>query len=480
VWDAVTGGHVRDLDTVGGIATVAFSPDGRWLGAGAGAQFLMWEVGSWRERLRGSSESFAFSPDGDVVALGDGPGRLCLRSTETGKELVRLAGPDAELYAPVCFTPDGTRLVADCNSGRFLYVWDLRRLREECRELGLDWDAPPQSAPPRPAGDARPPLRVRVLGGELANLTRFRRYEWQRNALAVAADPFDAAANARLGDLLLDEGRDAEALGRLDLSLATRPDHLLTRLQRARAALRLELWQVALADFDVFLEARPGDPDARQLRGDAYSGLGRPREALADWDAILDWHPNDAELFLARAKAREALGQLAEAEKERQHGLELAKRTANALNNRAWALLTGAIGTRDPRHALRTIRLAVDAHPGDLGHRNTLALALYRTGEYREGLKEAERCIDARKGKGHVEDFFFQAMCQCRLGDVAAARASFAKALAWLEGNKTPTPEQLAEFDAFRAEVEDLLAASANPPAPGSDRKTLPREGALP
>jgi tetratricopeptide (TPR) repeat protein len=110
--------------------------------------------------------------------------------------------------------------------------------------------------------------------------------------------------------------------------------------------------------------------------------------------------------------------------------------------------------------------MSLDAYPDDLVHLNTLALVQYRLGQYREAVKTLERCIDARNGQAYAVDYFILAMAQCRCGEAAAAKTSFAKALAWLEGNKTPTTEQLAEYDAFRAEAEEELAAVTSPGAP--------------
>ena len=49
--------------------------------------------------------------------------------------------------------------------GQSLHVWDLRAVRDELAQRGLDWDLPPYP----PAGDSHdaPPLRVTVDLGDL-------------------------------------------------------------------------------------------------------------------------------------------------------------------------------------------------------------------------------------------------------------------------------------------------------------------------
>jgi hypothetical protein len=59
----------------------------------------------------------------------------------------------------MCFSPDGSHLVATHVEFKGIYVWDLRRIREQLAGLGLDWEAPPYPpAAPRP-----PTLRVEIV-----------------------------------------------------------------------------------------------------------------------------------------------------------------------------------------------------------------------------------------------------------------------------------------------------------------------------
>jgi WD40 repeat protein len=170
IWDADSGQQLHELPLEG--STVArFSPDGRWLmTATSGVGCRLWEVGTWREVRRFvDAGSFAFSPDSRLLAINDVSSVIRLVETTTGREVARLTGPEPRWYAPACFSPDGTRLIAICSGHTALYVWDLRLIRQQLKELGLDWDLP-EFAPE--AGGSRPPLAgpppvVRVAGAEL-------------------------------------------------------------------------------------------------------------------------------------------------------------------------------------------------------------------------------------------------------------------------------------------------------------------------
>jgi len=170
VWDARSGQHVADL--VLGSGTVGFSPDGKWLMT-TGSGYRLWEVGNWRKvRTLGEathSLGFAFSGDGKLLALGDAAvGVIRLVVPDTGKELARLTGPEPTRLSPQCFTPDGGHLITGGRESTEVHLFDLRAIRAQLKELGLDWDAPPYPPVPDEGKPAREPPLVRVDLGHLA------------------------------------------------------------------------------------------------------------------------------------------------------------------------------------------------------------------------------------------------------------------------------------------------------------------------
>jgi serine/threonine protein kinase/WD40 repeat protein len=144
VWDASNGKVIKSLP-VGGGARVAFSPDNRWLAA-SGDAIRVWEVGSWKEccRCPGTARaSVAFSPDNMLLAYGDLDGVIQLVNPETGRQYARLEDPSQHAATDICFSPDGTQLIAISTFGPGIHVWDLRSIRAQLDNIGLDWDAPP-------------------------------------------------------------------------------------------------------------------------------------------------------------------------------------------------------------------------------------------------------------------------------------------------------------------------------------------------
>jgi WD40 repeat protein len=305
VWDAKTGQAVKDFP-LAGACSVGFSPkDGSWL-LTTGGGFRLWRVGTWEEGPPIAqpddrpAAGFAFAPEGRLLALSGSLGQVRLVDPHSGAEVCRLTVPEQTEVAPLCFSPDGAQLVASGNQSQLLYLWDLRSLRADLKQLGLDWDAPPY---PEAVRAAQAPLEVRVTGAD---------------------------------DVLSPE----------------------------------------------------------------------------------------------------------------------------ALNEEAWRLVTGPADQRDPARALQLIQKAVKHEPVKATLWNTLGVVHYRNGQYKEAVEALAKSLAAGRGQSDAYDLYFLAMCHAKLGDAAKAKDYFAKAVTWVEAQKSLPAQQVDELKAFRAEgAETVLRA---------------------
>ena len=150
---------------------VAFSPDGRWLVVGGAREYRFYGVGTWRPGLvlpRDAGEltpaPLAFAPDGRVLAIARTVTDVQLVDPATGRVLATLLAPEPRQVSGLGFSPDGGRLAA-ATTGDHVQLWDLGRLRQRLKSMGLDWDEafPPRSpivcgldsGALRPSGEAR-------------------------------------------------------------------------------------------------------------------------------------------------------------------------------------------------------------------------------------------------------------------------------------------------------------------------------------
>jgi eukaryotic-like serine/threonine-protein kinase len=136
VWDTATRKlRFKLTEHAALVASVAFSPDGRWLATGSLDRTVrVWDTstGALLRTIHVEFEvqSAVFSPDGKTLAIGGGPpfraqspGWIRLHAADTGEPI---ASVGSDLYAVSClaFSPDGTRLASSSLDGSAA-VWDV-------------------------------------------------------------------------------------------------------------------------------------------------------------------------------------------------------------------------------------------------------------------------------------------------------------------------------------------------------------------
>jgi WD40 repeat protein/serine/threonine protein kinase len=296
LWDAATGQEVRSIPwprepgASGGFGPVAFSPDGRFLGATGSGLVKVWDV-------TGGQEVFTHKFDGYVHTLDFGPdgGTLAVRVQEitrvldlpTGRERFALKGPGNFSPGSLAFSADGKHLAT---GGQELRVWDA--------VTGAELHSRTEGHPGEVASMAVSPVGGLLATGGVDQTVRVweldswnRRWTFQGHAGAVAAVAFSpdgrllASANG-VGQVWIWELADRQAgvvdtpLHRLrcdrsgEVALAFSPDG--QRLVAVSADGSLKVWDVArgqeLSSGKLAKEQRGGvafSPDGQLL---AYCG----------------------------------------------------------------------------------------------------------------------------------------------------------------------------------------------------------------
>jgi serine/threonine protein kinase/WD40 repeat protein len=141
----------------------------------------------------------------------------------------------------------------------------------------------------------------------------------------------------------------------------------------------------------------------------------------------------------------------------RRREVEASPDSANACNNLAWAYLTAPEALRDVKAALPLAEKAVRLEAGSANLRNTLGVAYYRAGRYREAVEVLRPNLQRQDDRALGLDLYFLAMSHHRLGETARARDYYDWAVRWALVQPDPDAVELEQLAAFRAEAEELL-----------------------
>ena len=136
---------------------------------------------------------------------------------------------------------------------------------------------------------------------------------------------------------------------------------------------------------------------------------------------------------------------------------------ASACNELAWICLTAPAALRDVEAALPLAENAVRLANGNATYRNTLGLAYYRAGRYREAVDMLRPNLDKQDDTGLAFDLYILTMSHHRLGETARAQDYLAWADRWTRTQRELPASYIEELKEFRAEAEELLEIKKGP-----------------
>ncbi len=127
-WEVDSGKEIRKLTELGHVASVAYSPDGKFL-AVAGNELTLWDtatnnkVRTWQTKTGSRLNTVSFSPDGRQVVSTGLDRDIRIWDIERDTEIATVKGHTAPATQAV-FTPDGKHLVSG-SFDRTLRLWSL-------------------------------------------------------------------------------------------------------------------------------------------------------------------------------------------------------------------------------------------------------------------------------------------------------------------------------------------------------------------
>jgi WD40 repeat protein/serine/threonine protein kinase len=480
-------------NSTGCATNLAFSPDGKRIArAIGGAMVRCWDAETGEElvTLRSQGDALlcvAFSPDGRWIATG-GMGTVTLWNAETGRAARTIRGHDGPVFV-VAFSPDGRRIASGMSTGidatvkPEIKIWDAL----SGRELGVFQDDhwgdvslafSPDGREVACVNRWRP--AIRLLDATTGREVRTLWAQVGKGSWGVAFDPDGsriASGNTDGTVTLWDAGtgqtiRTYWGHASTAYSVAFSPDG--SRIASAGEDGVIRLWDAETGDEVFSLRGHRGS-----VVGVAFSPDGnRIASASTDqtvkiWDAsspkpgiitrrraVALVEPLFAELLMREDVLDSLRNNSALREPVRTQALILAEIhpvDATAVNNKSWltarlpAASAAAYGV-----ALRLAETACRHTPRNGVFLNTLGVAQYRVGKYKEALatltQADELNSDAYRGSIPA-DLAFLAMAQYRLGQTEKARAALSRLRAAMQ---KPQWAKDQESQGFMREAEAL------------------------
>jgi tetratricopeptide (TPR) repeat protein len=333
----------------------------------------------------------------------------------TRRPIITLTEPNNYQIDGLCISADGGRLAtinaSNASRGGRVIIWDLRLIRAQLKELGLDWSDDPVPGPPR-VGPT--PVRLEVDYGDVTRLLTIKKHLEEATRLSRNGQPKEAIAEyTKVLELVPDHNGALEGRG-YNLSV-------------------LGQWEKAIEDY-VKRQGSGSEDGGSYWIGYCYAALGRWREAgpwfekLVKSQIATDWGAcallGGVRLLRGDVSGYEKLcGQF-------QTLAELEGKLGDPYAACRFCTL-GPKSPTDPAKALQWIERET-AKGKNAWNVHVLGRAQLRAGQLEAAVRSCKESLEIEPTwPGRMLNWTVLAMAHHRLGQLKEARAWLDKAMQW-------------------------------------------------
>jgi tetratricopeptide (TPR) repeat protein len=290
--------------------------------------------------------------------------------------------------------------------------------------------------------------------------------------IALARHPDDARLLGKLAREQLGAGRSEAAMATAREALARDPDEIIALVVESTALLEVEKdVEGAIAAARRAVELDPQDARMHHNLGRALAARGDVEEAMAAYRRAIALEPGLSGAYNNLGGLHSARGEYAEAIAARRKAVELDPRNEAAISSLAWLLaMCPDESLRDPEEALTWARKELELAGRTANALNNLGAALCSAGRWDEAVQALSESLERSAGRddgGYLAavDHALLATAHARSNRPDEARAELALAEALAEEWVAAHPRSRARELPQTLEAARRAVAEAPPPA---------------
>lgn len=307
-------------------------------------------------------------------------------------------------------------------------------------------------------------LNPNDVGGHSNLGNAFRRLGKLEDAIVeyrtvIELDPTNIGAYSRLAHAKTIQGKLDESIAEYRTAIELDVDRNVAHLHHCLGSVLKEQGKLddAIAEYREAMSIDPKHSSSKNNLNICVTRRDRLRKTIAESRKTIELEPKNVDAYLRLGDTLRVQGKTDEAITTFRKVIVLNPKCVEAYNALAWLFVETSNDNgqdRDLKDAVALAQKACELAPKTAALWNTLGVARYRSGQWKDALEAIDRSVEL--GVDHPVNWLFLAMSDWQLVDKAQARKWHQKSVAWLKGKK---PDM--KLQGFYVEAASLLDSGA-------------------